>query len=143
MAFNQSERVQLSVYILMLFKGGYVGAVVIEESRKEVIGLFVDSKGKVVKHDGICSFKGSSYEPNIFFDSKRNEFYFTCTVASEGVAQSDFNLRPGMHMVVLTKRTSAGEHASNTETADTKNFVGYTNRTLAKTTGYYNKLTDK
>lgn len=120
-----------------------MGAVVLEGTRKEVMGLFVDSKGKVLKADSICSFKGNAYEPNIFFDSKRNEFFFTCTVENGGVANADFNLKSGVHMVVLTKRDSVGEHASNTEKAETKNFVGYTNNTLAKTTGYYNELTDR
>ncbi|XP_020600643.1 uncharacterized protein LOC110039834 [Orbicella faveolata] len=123
--------------------GGYVGAVILEETRKEVTGLFVDSKGKVLKVDSICSFKGDAYEPNIFFDSKRDEFFFTCTVENGGIANADFELKSGVHMVVLTKRDSNGEHASNTEKAETKNFVGYTNNTLAKTTGYYNELTDR
>ena len=115
----------------------------LEENRKEVTGLFLDSKGKLVKGDSVCSFKGDAYEPNIFFDSKRDEFIFTCTVESGGIADADFNLKAGVHMVVLTKRDSNGEHASNTEKKETKNFVGYTNNTLAKTTGYYNEQTDR
>ena len=114
-----------------------------EESRKEVASLFVDSKGKVLKAETICSFKGSAFEPNIFFDSKRNEFFFACTVESGGVANADFNLRSDVYSVVLTKRDGNGQHASNTETTATKNFVGYTNNTFAKTTGYYNELTDR
>ena len=120
-----------------------MGAVVLEETRKEVIGLFVDSKGKVLKADSICKFKGDTYEPNIFFDSKRDEFFFTCTVENGGIANADFNLQSGVYIVVLTKRDSVGEHASNTEKAETKNFVGYTNNSLAKTNGYYNELTDR
>lgn len=112
-------------------------------TRKEVIGLFVDARGKILKADSVCSFKGNAYEPNIFTDSKRNEFFFTCTVQGGGVANADFNLRPGLNMVVLTKRDAKGAHASNTETAETKNFVGYTNNTLAKTSGYYNERTDR
>ncbi|XP_022788297.1 uncharacterized protein LOC111328184 [Stylophora pistillata] len=123
--------------------GGYVGAVVLAHTRKEVIGLFVDARGKILKADSVCSFKGNAYEPNIFTDSKRNEFFFTCTVQGGGVANADFNLRPGLNMVVLTKRDAKGAHASNTETAETKNFVGYTNNTLAKTSGYYNERTDR
>ena len=118
-------------------------AAVVEETRKEVIGLFVDSKGKVLKVDPICSFKGDAYEPNIFFDSKRDEFVFTCTVEKGGIADADFDLQSGVYIVVLTKRDSYGEHASNTEKAETKNFVGYTNNSLAKTNGYYNELTDR
>ena len=114
-------------------------AAVVEETRKEVIGLFVDSKGKVLKVDPICKFKGDAYEPNIFVDSKRNEFVFTCTVEKGGIT----NLRPGFNVVVLTKRDTNGEHASNTEKAETKNFVGYTSNSLAKTNGYYNELTDR
>jgi len=120
-----------------------VGAVVLEETRKEVIGLFVDSKGNVLKGDSVCRFKGNAFEPNIFFDSKRDEFFFTCTVENGGIAKADFNLKAGAHMVVLTKRDSNGEHASNTEKKETKNLVGYTNNTLAKTTGYYNEQTDR
>lgn len=120
-----------------------MGAVILEETHKEVTGLFVDSKGKVLKADSICTFKGNAYEPNIFVDSKRDEFFFTCTVENGGIANADFDLKSGVHMVVLTKRDSNGEHASNTEKAETKNFVGYTNNSLAKTTGYYNKLTDR
>ena len=112
-------------------------------TRKEVIGLFVDTRGKVLKSDPVCSFRGNAYEPNIFVDSKRSEFYFTCTVQGGGVSSADFNLRPGLNMVVLTKRDANGVHASNTETADTKNFVGYTNNTHAKTSGYYNERTDR
>lgn len=123
--------------------GGYVGAVVLSHSRKEVIGLFADARGKVLKSDPVCSFRGNAHEPNIFVDSKRNEFYFTCTVQGGGVSNADFNLRPGLNMVVLTKRDANGVHASNTETADTKNFVGYTNNTHAKTSGYYNERTDR
>ena len=118
-----------------------MGAVVVEETRKEVIGLFVDSKGKVLKGDSICNFKGDAYEPNIFFDSKRDEFVFTCTVENGGIADAD--LQSGVNIVVLTKRDSNGEHASNTEKAEIKNFVGYTNNSLAKTNGYYNELTDR
>ena len=114
-------------------------AAVVEETRKEVIGLFADSKGKVLKGDSICKFKRDAYEPNIFFDSKRNEFVFTCTVEKGGIT----NLQSGFNTVVLTKRDSNGEHASNTEKAETRNFVGYTNNSLAKTNGYYNELTDR
>ena len=46
-------------------------------------------------------------------------------------------------MVVLTKRNGIGEHSSNTAAADTKKLVGYTNNTFAKTSGYYNKLSDR
>lgn len=108
-----------------------------------MIGLFADARGKVLKSDPVCSFRGNAHEPNIFVDSKRNEFYFTCTVQGGGVSNADFNLRPGLNMVVLTKRDANGVHASNTETADTKNFVGYTNNTHAKTSGYYNERTDR
>lgn len=137
------SQVQIFRFFRWFLKGGYVGAVVVEESRKEVAGLFIDTGGKVLKAEEICDFKGSAYEPNIFFDSKRNEFFFTCTVGSGSVVNADFNLRSGLHMVVLTKRDAHGAHASNTESADTKNFVGYTNNTLAKTTGYYNEHTDR
>ena len=115
----------------------------VAEPRKGVVGVFVDSKGKVLKTAEICSFKGDAYEPNIFFDSKRSEFYFSCTVSSGGVADADFNLRSGLHMVVLTKKDANGAHASNTESADTKNFLGYTNKTLSRTSGYYNEHIDR
>ena len=120
-----------------------MGAAVVEETRKEVIGLFVDFNGNVLKGDSVCRFKGNATEPNIFFDSKRDEFFFSCTVEKGGIAKADFNLKAGLHMVVLTKRDSNGEHASNTEKKETKNLVGYTNNTLAKTTGYYNEQTDR
>ena len=95
------------------------------------------------KTEGICSFKGNAYEPNIFLDSKRNEFFFACTVENGGIANSDFTLRSGLHMLVITKRTASGAHAANTETAATKNFVGYTNKTHARTAGYYNEHLDR
>ena len=121
-----------------------MGAIeLLEKGRKEVAGFFLDSKGTFLKGESMFSFKGDAYEPNIFFDSKRDEFIFTCTVESGGIADADFNLKAGVHMVVLTKRDSNGEHASNTEKKETKNFVGYTNNTLAKTTGYYNEQTDR
>ena len=120
-----------------------MGAVVLEGTRKEVVGVFADPKGKFLKADSICSFKGNAYEPNIFFDSKRDEIFFTCTVENEGIAFADFDLKSSVHTVVLTKRDSNGEHAANTEKKETKNFVGYTNNTLARTTGYYNELTDR
>ena len=107
------------------------------------MSLFFDRGGKVFKTEGICSFKGNAYEPNIFFDSKRNEFVFSCTVENGVVAKSDFTLRSGLHMVVITKRTARGAHAANTETAATKNFVGYTNKTYARTAGYYNEHLDR
>ena len=97
----------------------------------------------MLKSDSICSFKGNAYEPNIFVDSKRKEFYFTCTIQRGGVSNADFNLRSGVNMLVLTKRNGTGAHASNTETSETKNFVGYTSNTFAKTTGYYNERTDR
>ena len=46
-------------------------------------------------------------------------------------------------MIVSTKKDAKGNHAANTVTGATKNFIGYTNKTLAKTTGYYNELTDR
>ena len=177
-----------------------MGAVVLEENRKQVVGVFVDPKGKFLKSDSICSFKGNAYEPNIFFDSKRDEIFFTCTVEDreipfagdydvvigsgtgmkgvdisctfkgnsykpkifhdlktdkvyysctrkeiemDGIAFADSDLKSGVRRVVLTKRDSNGEHAANTEKKKTKNFVGYTNNMLARTTGYYNELTDR
>ena len=120
-----------------------MAAVVMHGGRKEVAGIFVDLRGKVLKAEAICNFKGSAYEPNIFVDTKRNEFYFTCTVESGGISNADFNLRSGFYTIVLTKRNAFGEHASNTETTKTKNFVGYTNKTFARTGGYYNELTDR
>lgn len=123
--------------------GGYVGAVVIEGGKKEVVSLFFDRGGRVSKTEGICSFKGNAYEPNIFLDSRRNEFFFACTVENGGVANSDFTLRSGLHMLVITKRTASGAHAANTKTASTKNFVGYTNKTHARTAGYYNAHLDR
>ena len=112
-------------------------------TRKEVTGLFLDSKGKVLKWDPVCGAEKDAYEPNIFFDSKRDEFYFTCTVEKGGVTKADFNLKEGVNYLIFTKLDSNGEHASNTEKKETKNFVGYTNNTLAKTTGYYNEQTDR
>ena len=105
------------------------------------MSLFFDRGGKVFKTDRICSFKGN--EPNIFFDSKRNEFVFACTVENGVVAKSDFTLQSGLPMVVITKRTARGAHAANTGTAATKNFVGYTNKTYARTAGYYNEHLDR
>ena len=134
---------QNKLYPCYLFPGGYVAAVVVDGGHKEVAGVFVTPAGKVLKAEAICDFKGNAYEPNIFFDSKRNEFYFTCTVESGGVADADFNLQSGLHMIVLTKRNATGGHASNTDSASTKNFVGYTNKTLARTSGYYNEFTDR
>ena len=107
------------------------------------MSLFFDRAGKVFKTEGICSFKGNAYEPNIFFDSKRNEFVFACTVENGVVAKSDFTLQSGLPMVVITKRTARGAHAANTGTAATKNFVGYTNKTYARTAGYYNEHLDR
>ena len=129
--------------ISFIFKGGYVGAVIVDGGRKEVASVFFDWAGKVSKTDMICSFKGNAYEPNIFFDSKRNEFFFACTVENGGIANSDFTLRSGLHMLVITKRTAHGAHAANTKTASTKNFVGYTNKTHARTAGYYNAHLDR
>lgn len=123
--------------------GGYVGASVIDGGRKEVAALFVDLNGNVLKTELVCSFKGDASEPNIFFDSKRKEFYFTCTVARGGIADADFTLRSGLTMIVSTKKDAKGNHAANTVTGATKNFIGYTNKRLAKTTGYYNELTDR
>lgn len=123
--------------------GGYVGAVVVDGGRKEVVGLFVDKKGKVLKALPICNFKGDAFEPNVFIDSKRNESYFTCTVSSGGIANADFKLKSGLTIIVATKKDAHGEHASNTKTADTKNFIGYTNKTLARTSGYYDELADR
>ena len=120
-----------------------MGAVILNAGRKEVVSLFMDSTGKILKSEGICSFKGNAYEPKIFFDSKRNEFFFACTVESGGVADADFNLQSGLHMVVITKRDANGAHASNTKSTGTKNFVGYTNKTLARTSGYYNEHLDR
>ena len=134
---------QFNFSISFIFKGGYVGAVVIEGGKKEVVSLFFDRGGRVSKTEGICSFKGNAYEPNIFLDSRRNEFFFACTVENGGVANSDFALRSGLHMLVITKRTASGAHAANTKTASTKNFVGYTNKTHARTAGYYNAHLDR
>lgn len=128
---------------MLLFQGGYIGAAVMESGRTEVVGLFVGQTGKVLKAESVCSFKGNAYEPNIFFDSKRKDFYFTCTVENGGIANADFNLQSGLQMLALTKRNAFGEHASNTKTAATKNFVGYTNKTMARTSGYYNEATDR
>ena len=119
-----------------------MAAVVVDGGRKEVAGVFVDPAGKVLKTETICDFKGNAQEPNIFFDSKRNDFYFTCTVESGSIANADFNLQSGLHMIVLTKKNATGGHASNTD-SNTKNFVGYTNKTLARTSGYYNEFTDR
>jgi len=133
----------LLFFFFCLCPGGYAAAVVVNGGRKEVAGVFIDSRGKVLKAELIFSFKGNAYEPNIFFDSKRNEFYFTCTVESGGIAKADFNLQSGLNTIVLTKKSATGGHASNTDTAKTKNFVGYTNKMLARTSGYYNKLIDR
>ena len=134
---------QFNFSISFIFKGGYVGAVILDGGRKEVASVFFDRGGKVSQTDSICSFKGNAYEPNIFFDSKRNEFFFACTVENGGIAKTDFTLRSGLHMLVITKRTAHGAHAANTETAATKNFVGYTNKTHARTAGYYNAHLDR
>ena len=106
-----------------------MAAVVVQFSHKRVASLFMDSGGKVIKVEGICEYKGDCYEPNIFFDSKRNEFYFTFT------AEYDSNSRK----VLVTKRNSsgAGYALSDTET------IGFTNKTFARTSGYYNELTDR
>ena len=48
-----------------------MAAVVIGDTRKKVVGLFVDPRGNVLRSDDICSFTVSAYEPNIFIDSKR------------------------------------------------------------------------
>lgn len=120
-----------------------MGTSVIDGARKEVAALFVGFNGNVLKSEPVCNFKGDAYEPNIFFDSKRKEFYFTCTVARGGIADADFTLRSGLTIIVSTKKDANGNHAANTVTGATKNFIGYTNKTLAKTTGYYNELTDR
>ena len=120
-----------------------MGAIeLLEKGRKEVAGFFLDSKGTFLRGESMFSFKGDAYEPNIFFDSKRDEFYFTCTAETEGITDTDINLKAGVRMVALTKRDRNGEHASNLEKKN-NNFVGYTNNTLAKTTGYYNEQTDR
>ena len=120
-----------------------MGAAVIDGGRKEVVALFVGFNGNVLKSEPVCNFKGDAFEPNIFFDSKRKEFYFTCTVTSGGIADADFTLRSGLTMIVSTKKNAYGAHAANTVTGATKNFIGYTNKTHAKTSGYYNELTDR
>ena len=120
-----------------------MAAVVLKEQREEVVSVFFNPEGKISKSDPICSFKGNAYEPNLFLDSRNNEIYFTCTVENGGVANSDFDIKSGFHVVVLTKRDGLGAHASNTETPETKNFVGYTRKRLARTRGYYNGILDR
>ncbi|XP_078373114.1 uncharacterized protein LOC144656754 isoform X1 [Oculina patagonica] len=126
--------------------GGYVASVVFAEDvevRKEVVGVFFDFKGKVQYTDAVCHFiKGDGYEPNLFYDSMRKEIYFTCTVESRGVRTLHLDLRSGLHLLVIDKRNASGAHASNLDPSQL-NFIGYTNKTFARTRGYYNELLDR
>lgn len=118
-----------------------MAAAVIESDTKQIVDVFLDFKGKVQSAKVLFSYKRNSFEPNIFLDSKTNEFYFTCTVESGGAPSAD--LKSGLHMILLTKLNGTGAHASNTNSRSTMNLVGYTNNTLAKTSGYYNEHTDR
>lgn len=109
---------------------------------KQVVDAFLDVRGNIQRGEVLFSFKKSAYEPKIFLDSKRNEFYFTCTVESGGIEHAD--LKTGFQMIFLTKLDSKGAQPSNTGTTKkAMSFVGYTNNTLAKTSGYYNEHTDR
>ena len=113
------------------------------QMRKEVVGVFLDFKGKVQYSDAVCHFiKGDGYEPNLFYDSKRKEIYFTCTVESRGVRTLHLDLTAGLHLLVIDKRNATGAHASNLDSSQL-NFIGYTNKTFARTRGYYNKILDR
>lgn len=115
-------------------------AAVIEHSTKQVVDVFIDFKGKILKGEVLFKFPKSAYEPNIFFDSKRKEFYFMCTVESGGLSHPD--LKSGLQMIFLTKLKTDGTQARKS-TKIPLSFVGYTNNSFAKTSGYYNKHTDR
>ena len=123
--------------------GGYVAAMVLVQPRKEVFGVFMNNVGKNQKAVPICSYKNHAYEPRVFLDEHRMEFYFTCTVQNSGSHNADFVLGSAPYFIVATKRNATGDHAANTPSAETKNFVGYTNKEFANPQGYYNKLTDR
>ena len=118
-----------------------MAAAVLEMGSTQVVDVFLDFEGKILKGEVLFSFKKGAYEPNIFFDPRTNEFCFSCTVESGGLENAD--LKPGFQMIFLTTLNGTGAHASNPKTPKTINLVGYTNNTLAKTNGYYNEHTDR
>ncbi|XP_031563420.1 uncharacterized protein LOC116298966 isoform X2 [Actinia tenebrosa] len=122
--------------------GGYVASVVVTKPKKDVIGLFLDKNGKVAKVGQVCSFRYDAYEHNLFHDSKRDEFYFTCTIENKGtIANPQLETRP--FMVLMTKMDAFGVHASNTPSSGTKTLIGYSNKRHTRHEGYYNQKTDR
>ena len=115
--------------------GGYAATVVLSQPRKEVAALFLSSLGKLSSAQNICSFRTDAYAPNLWWDSKREEIYFTC--------QIERHIFAGQYVVVLTKKNATGAHAANTPTQRTKNVVGYTDKQNAHIQGYYNPRLDR
>ena len=109
-----------------------------------MFALFLNSVGKVSSFQSVCSFRTDAYAPNLWWDSKREEIYFTCQIARQAaVGVSDFALEPGQYLVVATKKNATGYHAANTPKRSTLHLVGYTDKQHANIQGYYNPRLDR
>ena len=130
---------------LFIFLGGYIGAVILEENgHKSVFDVFLDSKGNVLRVTQVFSFKGSSYEPNILFDSKRKHFYFLSTVEGGGIEKDDVYVTSDLPTIVLHRVNGSGAYDQpNEDSLRTMVVVGLTNNTFAKMSGYFSESTDR
>ena len=130
--------------ILFNFLGGYIGAVILEnDGLKVVFDVFMDPKGNMLRATTVFAFKTSSYEPNIFFDSKRKDFFFLATVESGGLQKYDSNIVPGLQTVIFHRVKGTGALGPNKNSPKKIVVVGYTNNKFAKTSGYFNEFTDR
>ena len=115
----------------------------IHQPRKDVFALFLTGQGKLASNQQVCSFRTDAYEPNLWWDSKREEVYFTCQIARQAaVGKADFQLQPEPYLVLLTKKNATGANAASVG-QNTKHMVGYTNKRYANTRGYYNPRLDR
>ncbi|XP_048579152.1 uncharacterized protein LOC116604854 [Nematostella vectensis] len=123
--------------------GGYVASVIIAMPKKDVASLFLDRDGRMQASAQICSFKGHAYEHNLFLDSKRNEFFFTCLVETRGAKMLNVKMENKPYVLVMTKKNATGGHASNIPNPETKNMVSFTTKRDGHVEGYYSEKKDR
>lgn len=72
-----------------------MASLIADKPSKDIVALFLNDLGQVVTSLPVCSFKTDSYEHNLFLDTKRLEFYFTCSLEKRG-ATADFKVRSNL-----------------------------------------------
>ncbi|KAK3731505.1 hypothetical protein QZH41_008533 [Actinostola sp. cb2023] len=122
--------------------GGYVATIIADKAKKDIVVLFLNELGNLLIAKPVCTFKTDAYEHNLFLDSKRSEFYLTCSLERKG-ASADFQLEKRPFLVLMTKMNATGGLAGNTPSSDRKTLIGYSAKRYNRHEGYYNDKTDR